>query len=289
MSEEVKVTASELKKLLFLNPEDLEANESTNGRYAYHSDDDIDDLVLSFEQLGQEQPVQVKKIGDGKYSLVAGFRRWRAALKFNTLFPESTMQLKCILVPTMDDQSVFLRNLAENIERKNLTPVDNAFNHQRLRKEFGWKDAKIAEFYRVTQAYVCQLKKILGCHAEVLTKLHNGEITLATTLGLADLRPKEQLASINGEKNGSNRETSDDVAREKLRKEKIANGGKMPRTMKEAKLFFSENCAPGESLHGLSMVMLDFLEGKITDITASERLNAILDGERNTESEEENE
>ena len=106
----------------------------------------VSEIECADENTGENpKPVQVRKVADNRVQLVLGYRRHRAALLYNLRHPDNPMKLKCVVV-TVNDEEAFRRNIVENKQRAETTPIDDAFNQRRLREEFGWTDARIAEF-----------------------------------------------------------------------------------------------------------------------------------------------
>lgn len=183
----------------FIDPEQIVVDEKLNGRAWPHDDESVASMAKSFEEDGgQLQPVQVRRVSDNKVQLVLGYRRYNAALLFNKLHPDKPMKLKAIVVQ-INDEEALRRNIVENHERKETTPVDDAFAQRRLREDYGWPDTRIAEFYRCSPPYVGILKKLLMLPTKVQRLVHGRELSVQAATALADLPPGEQaqvLASL---------------------------------------------------------------------------------------------
>src|SRR4051794_4426943 len=90
----------------------------------------LDELKTSIQEVGFLQPIVVRDVGDGRYELVMGERRWRAAQAVG----KDT--IPAIVRDTRDD--AMLRDaLLENIHRANLNPLEEAAAYQQLLEEFG--------------------------------------------------------------------------------------------------------------------------------------------------------
>lgn len=95
------------------------------------------ELARSMADLGQLQPVTVRPAPDGRYTLIMGERRWRAAQRAN--LPD----LHALVLDIDDPREVFIRAVAENVGRADMTPMEEAQAYQRLREQ-GYELAEIA-------------------------------------------------------------------------------------------------------------------------------------------------
>lgn len=186
-------------ELLFIDPDDIAINDSLNGRWEPHSEDEIDQLAESIASEGQLQPVEVRKNGVNQPELVSGYRRYHAIKKLNKgKKAENRIKVKCVVV-TANDEEAFRHNITENKNRKSTSPVDDAHNQRRLRDNFGWNDTKIAEFYQKSPSYITLLKKILLLPVETQAKVHRGELALNAAALLVELTPEEQAEVLKPE------------------------------------------------------------------------------------------
>lgn len=119
----------------------------------------LQELADSIKAEGMIQPIIVRPFADG-YELVAGERRWRAA------------QLAGIdripaIVRTMEDRAVAAVSVIENIQRKDLNPLEEAAAFERLCDEFGMTHKAVAEAVGRSRASVTNLMRLLELHDEV--------------------------------------------------------------------------------------------------------------------------
>lgn len=196
-----KINAGDVGRsdLFLIDPDEIDVNESLNGRWKPHSEDDIDQLAKSILEDGQLQPVQVRRIADNRVQLVLGYRRYLAVTKVNKgRKKDDRLKLKCVLT-TVNDEEAFRKNIVENRNRKSTTPVDDAVNQRRLREEYGWNDTRIAEFYGCSPSLVSVLKNVLLLPDDVKARVHRRELALNTALALVDLTPEEQAEALKPE------------------------------------------------------------------------------------------
>lgn len=97
----------------------------------YFSEEDLQELATSIQQRGVLQPVLVRLMrgGDGKYELVAGERRWRAAKM-------AGLKDIPVIIGSFSDREALEIGLLENIQRQDLNPIEEAEGYHRLASEF---------------------------------------------------------------------------------------------------------------------------------------------------------
>jgi len=158
----------------------------------------LKDLAESIRMYGVLQPLivtrkEVYHDGGGmsvEYELISGERRLRAS-KLAGL-----SQVPALIRHTEEDARVKLElAIIENLQREDLSPVDRARSFDRLAKEFGLKQAQIAEKVGKSREYVSNSMRILSLPDEMITALEEGKISEGHTRPLLMLvdRPEEQL------------------------------------------------------------------------------------------------
>lgn len=130
----------------------------------------LQELADSIKEQGMIQPIIVRPFADG-YELVAGERRWRAS------------QLAGIdripaIVRQMEDRSVAAVSVIENIQRKDLNPLEEASAFERLCDEFGMTHKAVAEAIGRSRASVTNLMRLLELHDEVKVLVDKGELEM---------------------------------------------------------------------------------------------------------------
>ena len=114
----------------------------------------LEELAASIRQLGLVQPLTVREISEGRYQLIAGERRLRAArIAGLTHVPA--------FVRTADDQAMLELALVENIQREDLDAVDVAISYQRLIEECSLTQEQLSDSGRQTTIYCSQLPEIV--------------------------------------------------------------------------------------------------------------------------------
>jgi len=127
------------------------------------------ELTASIEASGLLQPVIVRP-RNGKYELIAGERRWRAVQRLG--WPKIPA-----IVKDVDDQTLLTLALIENLQRNDLTAIDEAAGYQRLGKEFELPQAEIARLVGRNRSTVANMLRLLKLPAEVKTLVQEGKLS----------------------------------------------------------------------------------------------------------------
>lgn len=130
----------------------------------------LQELADSIKAEGLIQPIIVRPFAEG-YELVAGERRWRAA-------QIAGIDRIPAIVRHMEDQSVAAVSLIENIQRKDLNPLEEAAAFERLCDEFGMTHKAVAESVGRSRAAVSNLLRLLELHEEVKVMVDRGELEM---------------------------------------------------------------------------------------------------------------
>jgi ParB family transcriptional regulator, chromosome partitioning protein len=149
----------------------------------------LDELVASIQASGLLQPVIVRP-RDGGYELIAGERRWRAASKLGWARIPA-------VVKDVDDPTLLTLALIENLQRDNLSPIDEAGGYQRLGAEFRLPQAEIARLVGRNRSTVANLLRLLQLPPEVQALVHERKLSeghARALLSLADADAMIRLA-----------------------------------------------------------------------------------------------
>ncbi|MGA9342738.1 MAG: ParB/RepB/Spo0J family partition protein [Rhodanobacteraceae bacterium] len=147
----------------------------------------LEELAASIKAQGMIQPVVVRAIGRDRYELIAGERRWRAASKAGlTEIPA--------VIREAPDQAVIAMALIENIQREDLTPLEEAKALGRLIEEFGLTHQQAADAVGRSRAAVSNLLRLLDLPIEIRRLLDDGQIEMGHARALATLPPARAIA-----------------------------------------------------------------------------------------------
>jgi ParB/RepB/Spo0J family partition protein len=288
----MKLSAGEVVRQdeFLIDPSEVIVDPMLNGRWKPHDDEAVEVLARSIGDEGQLQAVQVRRIDGNRVQLVLGYRRHAAVKLHNYHNPENQIKLRCKVV-VISPEEAFRRNIVENRQRSDCTPIDDAHNQRRLREVHGWQDVKIAEFYGMTPSYVSRLRKLLSLPDKVQDAVHGKSLSVDAALALADLPQKDREEVLATDLNGHVTteeapaveppvKTSQEIVAA-VRDKKIDQGtGKgQPRTLKEVRAFLEGLTGPAEpkAVKDLAEAFLKFLQGKIKDAAMEKHFRKIAE------------
>jgi ParB family transcriptional regulator, chromosome partitioning protein len=147
----------------------------------------LTELVDSIRQHGIIQPLVVRLVA-GKYELIAGERRWRAA-------QEAGLTQAPVIARVATDLEVLELSLIENLQRADLNPIEEAQAYARLSNEFGMRQEDIAQKVGRSRAAVANSMRLLDLHEQVQTWVTQGLLSVGHAKVLLALKePEEQRA-----------------------------------------------------------------------------------------------
>ena len=153
-----------------------------------HFDEEaLKELAASIGNRGVIQPVIVRPLAGGRYQLVAGERRWRAAQK---------AQLHEIpaLIRDLEERDVIALALIENVQREDLNPVEEARAYQRLGEHEDLPQAEIARLVGKSRSHVANFLRLLSLPAAVLDHVEAGRLDMGHARALIGREDAEALA-----------------------------------------------------------------------------------------------
>ena len=146
--------------------------EPLPGQPRTHFDSDaLDELAASIAQRGVIQPIIVTPRGQGRYRLVAGERRWRAAQR-------ARLHHIPAIVRDLDQREVLALALIENLQREDLNPLEEARAYQKLADDEGMTQAEIAGLVDKSRSHVANLQRLLALPEDVLGLLADGKLSM---------------------------------------------------------------------------------------------------------------
>lgn len=148
----------------------------------------LDELAQSIREQGLMQPVLVRPVGGGRFEIIAGERRWRAAQRAGlTEIPA--------LVRPVPDQAALALALVENIQREDLNPLEEANGLQRLIDEFGLTHDAAAKAVGRSRSAVTNLLRLRELAKPVQEYLLDGQIDMGHARALLALSAPQQIAA----------------------------------------------------------------------------------------------
>lgn len=161
----------------------------SRGRYQPRRDMDpeaLQELADSIKAQGILQPIVVREIGEQRYEIIAGERRWRAA---------QLAQLDKVpaLIRDFSDEAAIALALIENIQREDLNPLEEALAMQRFAEEFKLTHQEVADAVGKSRAAVSNLLRLLALNEEVKRSLAHGDLDMGHARALLALPSSQQL------------------------------------------------------------------------------------------------
>lgn len=147
----------------------------------------LQQLAQSIREKGLLQPILVRQVAKDSYEILAGERRWRAAQ-----------------LAKLHDVPVVLRNFAdrdaleialiENLQRRDLSPVEEAQGYARLRDEFGATQQELADALGKSRSHIANTLRLLDLPAKIRTLLDEGKLDAGHARALMGAKDMEALA-----------------------------------------------------------------------------------------------
>lgn len=145
----------------------------------------LEDLAASIRAQGIVQPIVIRPISEGRFEIIAGERRWRAAQL-------AQLQDVPVVVREVPDEAAIAMALIENIQRENLNPVEEAVALQRLGEEFQLTHQEVADAVGRSRTAVTNLLRLLTLEPGVRELLEDGKIEMGHARAILGLEWKDQ-------------------------------------------------------------------------------------------------
>ncbi|MCJ7838787.1 MAG: ParB/RepB/Spo0J family partition protein, partial [Burkholderiales bacterium] len=162
----------------------------------------LEELARSLKSQGVMQPILARSLAKGRYEIIAGERRWRAAKL-------AGLREVPVLIREVPDSAALAMALIENIQRENLNPLEEASGIHRLINEFKMTHQEAAEAVGRSRAATSNLLRLLNLPQSVQALLYEGRIDMGHARALLALegRRQEDTAKRVAEQGLSVRET----------------------------------------------------------------------------------
>ena len=145
----------------------------------------LEELAASIKQHGMLQPILVRE-KDGKFIIIAGERRWRAAklLGMNTV----------PIISKSEYENHFVLSIIENTQRSNFSPVEEAKAYKKLIEEYNYTQEEIAKVVSKSRSYITNSLRILNLPEKVLDLLDSKQLTQGHAKLLLSVKNPEEIA-----------------------------------------------------------------------------------------------
>lgn len=181
-----------------INEIDLDLIEANPNQPRRHFDQEaLEELSASIAQIGVVQPITLREADGGKYQIIAGERRFRAAKM-------AGLEKIPAYVKTVDDESVMEMALVENIQREDLNAIEIALSYQRLIDEYKFTQEALSAKVGKKRATIANYLRLLKLPAEVQLGIKDKVIDMGHARALASLDDAASMIRIYEEtaKNG---------------------------------------------------------------------------------------
>lgn len=146
----------------------------------------LDELADSIRQLGVIQPVTVRKSDNGKYIIISGERRWRAAQR-------ADLKTLPAYIREVDDETLYAMALVENIQRQDLNAIEIALGMQRLIDECHLTQDALSERVGKKRSSISNYLRLLKLPDEVQLALKEGLISMGHAKAIAGAPADQQV------------------------------------------------------------------------------------------------
>ena len=243
--------------------EDLSPGQYQPRKKMYKSS--LDELAQSIKEQGILQPLIVRRLASGRFEIVVGERRWRAAQM------AGLSKVPAIVRDLNNDETAKIA-LIENLQREDLNALDQARGLQRLQQEFNLSQDDLGKAVGKSRSSVTNLLRLLNLTPEVQTLLEEGSIEMGHARALLSAEATKQLELANEviKKSLSVRQTETLVGErkqggsvKKISPPKDPNTKKLERDLSEilsAEVLIKHN-KQGKGSLTISFKNLDILEG----------------------------
>jgi ParB family chromosome partitioning protein len=152
-------------------------------------EDQLNELAASIKEVGLLQPPVVRSIGSGKYQLIMGERRYRAA-KLAGL-----KSIPVIIRQTPDDQ-LLREALVENIHRSQLNPLEEGAAYQQLLNDFGYTHDELADRLGKSRPAITNTMRLLNLPISVQRRVAAGVLTAGHARALLSLSDEKEIEAL---------------------------------------------------------------------------------------------
>ena len=183
------ITRKNLKNNLSIVPIDYLSAGSWQVRKNF-DENELNSLSQSIKNNGIFQPIVVisDEENNGKYKIVAGERRWRAAQLANI------HEVPIILRDDLSSEKIVEISLLENLERSDLNPIEEAKGYEDLINEHNYTQEKVAKMFSKSRPYITNFLRLLTLPDEIKTYIVDGKLSVGHARALISSENSLELA-----------------------------------------------------------------------------------------------
>lgn len=148
-------------------------------------DEPLQELAASIKAQGVMQPIVLRSVGENRYEIIAGERRWRATQL-------AGLDKIPAVIKEVNDEAAVAMSLIENIQREDLNPMEEAMALQRLIEEFDLTHQQVADAVGKSRTAVTNFLRLMNLSPEVAQMLAHGDIEMGHARALLSLTFEQQ-------------------------------------------------------------------------------------------------
>lgn len=168
-------------------PIDLIDPNASQPRAVFH-DEDMEELTNSIRERGVLQPILVRPLPNGRFEIVAGERRWRASQKVG-------LHTMPAVVRELDDLQVMEIAIVENVQRADLSAIEEARGYEVLIARFGRTQELVAQVVGKSRSHVANMLRLLTLPGTVQNLVVEGKLSAGHARALITASDPEALAA----------------------------------------------------------------------------------------------
>ncbi len=157
-------------------------------------DEKLEALIESVREKGIIQPLIVRRTDIGRYEIIAGERRWRAAKTLDL------NEIPVIIRECTDTEALELA-IIENIQRDDLNPLEEAEAYQKLMTQFGYTQEEVSKHIGKSRSYVANMLRLNGLPGNIKSLIFEGKISAGHARALLTIENNDDLVQEIVEKN----------------------------------------------------------------------------------------
>jgi ParB family chromosome partitioning protein len=162
------------------------------GKYqprTHFEEDAIEGLASSIKEKGILQPILVRPHPDrvGEYEIIAGERRWQASQR-------AQLHEVPVIIKDMDDRDAAEIALVENLQRQDLSPLEEAEGYNRLMAEFSHTQEALSKALGKSRSHVANMMRLLALPSEVKSFLEDGLLSTGHARALLNCEQPAEIA-----------------------------------------------------------------------------------------------
>ena len=152
----------------------------------------LDELAASIEEKGILQPLIVRRMGGGKYELIAGERRFRAATQIH-------LEKVPVVVKEVESNEILELALIENLQREDLNPIEEALAYKELIGQYQYTQDELAKRLGKDRSTIANMLRLLKLPEGVRAHIISGQISMGHARAILGVENRELQQTIAGE------------------------------------------------------------------------------------------